>query len=109
MPPSRLCSAGINIARVLRSHKFNSLWFGWSGDIVLILHMSLPVVLPREPFSLRTVLTVRVVAVESLRVVVFVIDVALKMGLGPESLPAFGVGTLMWSFVVACVMTVQGQ
>lgn len=105
MRRSQLCFHGINIAYGLPSHRFNSLRLGRIGDIVLILHMSLPVVLPREPFPLRTILAVRVVAVESLRIVVFVIDMALKMGFGPESLPAFGVGTLMRPFVVPCVMT----
>lgn len=105
MARSQLGLQDIHIAHILPSHRLHGLWFRRIVLVVLILHMSPPVVLPREPFPLRAIRTLWVITVEPLRIVVFVIDMAFKMSFGSKGLSAFVVGTFMWTVVVPCVMT----
>lgn len=74
---------------------------------MLIQHVSLPVVLSREPLPLRSIRAVGIEAVEPLGVEMFVVDMAIQMGLGSESLVAVLIQTYMWSLVISCVVTVS--
>lgn len=72
--------------------------------VVLVLHVSPPIVFPWE--RLATLFRIGAAAHCAMVLpgfVVFVVDVSIQVGFGPESLVTLS--AVMWSFVVSLVMT----
>jgi len=72
---------------------------------MLVLHVSSPVILPREGFASLSRVGAGILRAEVLLCFgVFVVDMSVEMGLRAEPLAAAGMFTEVWAIVVAGVM-----